>query len=359
MPCDSWKIRKFNPVKIKIMISSGNEEYEYPQDDGEKRLADLTPGRGFRNATFAFSDAQLRQAKTGKNFLVIKLRDRTGAKQARWFSPDDDILDQLQNAKLICVSGSVDGNPGQYYGEIRLDSCAAAPTPDDLSPYVQPLPGNHGMHRARFFELIRSVQNNYCKELLKAVFDLDGKNWQTFEAAPAAKSMHHGYRGGLLEHTGEVAALCDSVASTLPYLDRDLLITAALLHDFGKLEELAQDLNSGEYTQRGHLIGHVVLGTCTVREAMNGIEDFPETLKDEILHLILSHHGRAEFGAARNPMFPEAIVLSMCDMMSARVAQCRELLESQESGDFNDIFGWDTRPVYLGTMKRMMADSAE
>ncbi len=331
---------------------------DYENEDGtesEQRLTDLTPGRRFHNATFAFSDAQLRQAKTGKNFLLIKLRDRTGAKQARWFSPSDDILDSLQDAKLVCVSGSVDGNPGQYYGEIKLDSCVAAPTPDDLSPFIQPLPGDHAMHRARFFELIRSVQNPFCTELLKAIFDLDGENWQKFEAAPAAKTLHHGYRGGLLEHTGEVAALCDSVASTIPHLDRDVLITAALLHDFGKLEELAQDLNSGEYTQRGYLIGHVVLGTCAVREAMNRIDDFPETLKDEILHLILSHHGRLEFGAAKTPMFPEAIVLSACDLMSARIAQCRELLDNHETTDMTtELFGWDTRQVYLGTMKRMM-----
>lgn len=341
------------------MTSSVNDNYDYNQDDTEKRLIDLMPGQRFRSAIFAFSDAQLRQAKNGKNFLIIKLRDRTGAKQARWFSPGDDILGQLQDTKLVCVSGSVDGNPGQYYGEIKLDSCVAAPTPDDLSPYMQPLPGNHAMHRARFFELIRSVQNPYCKELLKAIFDLDGENWQNFEAAPAAKALHHGYRGGLLEHTGEVAALCDSIACTLPHLDRDLLITAALLHDFGKLEELAQDLNSGEYTQRGHLIGHVVLGTCAVREAMNSIEDFPDTLQDEILHLILSHHGRTEFGAAKTPMFPEAIVLSACDLMSARVAQCREILDNRETADMTtELFGWDTKQVYLGTMKRMREDSA-
>ena len=340
------------------MTSSVNDNYDYNQDDTEKRLIDLMPGQRFRNAVFAFSDVQLRQAKNGKNFLIIKLRDRTGAKQARWFSPNDDVLEQLQNTKLVCVSGSVDGNPGQYYGEIKLDSCVAAPSPDDLSPYMQPLPGNHAMHRARFFELIRSVQNPYCKELLKAIFDLDGENWQKFEAAPAAKALHHGYRGGLLEHTGEVAALCDSVACTLPHLDRDLLITAALLHDFGKLEELAQDLNSGEYTQRGHLIGHVVLGTCAVREAMNSIENFPDTLQDEILHLILSHHGRTEFGAAKTPMFPEAVVLSACDLMSARVAQCREILDNRETADMTtELFGWDTKQVYLGTMKRMREDS--
>lgn len=339
-------------------MTSTPEDPHFPIEevpDHEKRLIELTPGRRFHNAVFAFSDAQIRSAKSGKDFLVLKLRDRTGSKLARWFSPGADILQQLQDAQLVCVSGSVDGNPGQYYGEIKLDSCVAAPTPDDLSPYVQPLPGNHAMHRARFFDLIRSVQNQHCKELLKAIFDLNGKNWQLFEAAPAAKALHHGYRGGLLEHTGEVAALCDSVASTLPYLDRDLLVTAALLHDFGKLEELAQDLNSGEYTQRGHLIGHVVLGTCAVREAMNSIEDFPETLQDEILHLILSHHGRPEFGAAKTPMFPEAIVLSACDLMSARIAQCRELLNTRETADITtELFGWDTRQVYMGTMKRMM-----
>jgi 3'-5' exoribonuclease len=337
------------------MTSSANDNYDYSQDDTEKRLIDLIPGRRFRNATFAFSDVQLRQAKNGKSFLIIKLRDRTGTKQARWFSPDDDILEQLQDAKVVCVSGSVDNNPGQYYGEIKLDSCTAAPTPDDLSPYMQPLPGDHAMHRARFFELIRSVQNPYCKNLLKVIFDLNGETWKKFETAPAAKALHHAYRGGLLEHSGEVAALCDSVASTLPHLDRDLLVTAALLHDLGKLEELEQDLNSGDYTATGHLIGHVVLGTCTVREAIKSIDDFPEMLQNEILHLILSHHGRPEFGAAKPPMFPEAIVLSMCDLMSARVAQCRELLDNRDTTEFtNDLFGWDARPVYLGTMKRMM-----
>jgi len=345
------------------MTSSAFNDEEYLTNevpDSEKRLTDLAPGRRFQNAVFAFSDAQLRQAKNGKNFLLIKLRDRTGARQARWFSPAADILDQLHDAKLVCVSGIVDGTPGQYYGEIKLDSCAAAPTPEDLTPFMQPLPGDHGMHRARFFDLIRSVQNPHCKELLKVLFDLQGESWKKFEAAPAAKSLHHGYRGGLLEHSGEVAALCDSVACTIPHLDRDLLITAALLHDFGKLEELAQDLNSGEYTQRGHLIGHVVLGTCIVREAMNSINDFPETLKDEILHLILSHHGRTEFGAAKTPMFPEAVVLSACDLMSARVAQCRELLDNHETTEFTtELFGWDTRQAYLGTMKRMMENDQQ
>lgn len=340
------------------MYSSQNPDSDYPPDevpDQEKRLTELLPGRHFQNAVFAFSDAQVRRAKNDKDFLTIKLRDRTGNKTARWFAPTPDIIGQLQDAQLVCVSGSVDGTPGQYYGGIKLTSCVPAPTPDDLSPYVQPLPHDHAMHRARFFELIRSVQNPYYKSLLKAIFDLNGENWQKFEAAPAAKTLHHGYRGGLLEHTGEVASLCDAISSTLPHLDRDLLITAALLHDIGKLEELAQDLNSGEYTQRGHLVGHVVLGTCTVQGAMNNIVDFPETSKDEILHLILSHHGRPDFGAAKVPLCPEAIILSQCDLMSARVAQCRELLENHETTDFtNDIFGWDAKPVYVGTMKRMM-----
>lgn len=338
-------------------MSSEAEEFDYPLDevpDHEKRLAELVPGLRFKNAVFAFSDAQLRRAKNGKDFLMLKLRDRTGSKQARWFTPSADIMAQLQAAQLVQVGGWVDNAPGQYYGEIKLDSCTAAPTPDDLSPYVQPLPRDHAMHRARFFELIRSVQNPFCKILLKEIFDLNGANWKKFEAAPAAKTLHHGYRGGLLEHTGEVAALCDGVTSTLPHLDRDLLITAALLHDLGKLEELEQDLNSGDYTAPGYLIGHVVLGTCIVREIMNDITDFPETLKHEILHMILSHHGRLEFGAAKMPMFPEAIVLSTCDLMSARIAQCRELLDSRETGEFtSDIFGWDSRQVYMGTMKRM------
>jgi 3'-5' exoribonuclease len=161
----------------------------------------------------------------------------------------------------------------------------------------------------------------------------------------------------LLEHSGEVALLCDRVASTLPHLDRDLLVTAALLHDIGKLEEMENDLNAGEYTPAGHLVGHVVLGTCTVAAAAERVPDFPAHLKHELMHLILSHHGRLEFGAARHPMCAEAIVLSLCDLMSAKTAQCRDKANADGCTDFTDrkdAFGWESERIYLGAMKRML-----
>jgi 3'-5' exoribonuclease len=162
----------------------------------------------------------------------------------------------------------------------------------------------------------------------------------------------------LLEHCGEVAALCDPCASTLPHLNRDLLVTAAMLHDIGKLEEMESGLRSGEYTLAGQLVGHVVLGTYTVTRAADSLEDFPPVLLHELMHLILSHHGRPEHGAARPPLCAEAVVLSLCDLMSARVAQCHEAAGNGGDEPFQKIFGWDEGSVYLAMMRESMREHA-
>ena len=318
-----------------------------------RRLIDFQPGERFDNAVFAISDRQIKRAANGNIFLALKLRDCTGERNARWFSPPADILAQLDGARLVRVQGRVENPHPVFGGEFKLESCEAIETPDDLSPYLPPLPADHAAHRARFLEVVRAVKSTPLKALLKEVFRRDGEIWPAFESAPAAKSLHHSHRGGLLEHSGEVALLCERVAATLPHLDRDLLITGALLHDIGKLEEMESDLACGEYTAAGHLVGHVVLGTCTIANAIAKIEDFPIALKHELMHLILSHHGRPEHGAAKMPMCAEAMVLSLCDLMSAKAAQCREQMDKGDCDDFTKLYGWESNQVYFGAMKRM------
>jgi len=136
--------------------------------------------------------------------------------------------------------------------------------------------------------------------------------------------MHHAFRGGLLNHSVEVATLCSSAAATLTSVNRDLLVTGALLHDLGKIDEIDHGLHKGEYTRSGNLVGHVVSGMYRVRHAMDAIDGFPPTLKDDVCHLILSHHGSHEYGAARLPSTPEAVILACCDVMSARVYQLND-----------------------------------
>lgn len=338
-------------------LSSAPDAFLRSQPAPSRRIIDFLPGERFENAVFAISDRQLKRTKDGNPFLSLKLRDCTGERNARWFSPPEGILAQLDGARLVRVKGQVQDPHPVFGGTFKLDACEAAPTPDDLTPYLSPLPSDHAAHRARFLEVVRAVKTPPLKALLKEVFRFDGEIWPSFESAPAAKSMHHSHRGGLLEHSGEVALLCERVAATLPHLDRDLLITGALLHDIGKLEEMESDLTSGEYTAAGRLVGHVVLGTCTIAAAIEKIEDFPIALKHELMHLILSHHGRPEHGAARQPMCAEAIILSLCDLMSAKAAQCREQMGKGDCDDFTKVFGWDSDHVYFGAMRRMMAET--
>jgi 3'-5' exoribonuclease len=335
---------------------------EYSNDgsasaDGDRRLVDFPPGARFKDAVFAIADKQMRKASNGTFYLATKLRDCTGERNAKLWNAPPDILQTLDAAPLVRVSGHVDPRPA-YRGDFVLQTCEPQPEPADLTPFLTCLPTDHVAHRARFSEIVRSVKEPNLHALLKEIFRHDGAIWPRFETAPAAKSMHHAHRGGLLEHSGEVALLCDRVASTLPHLDRDLLVTAALLHDIGKLEEMESDLHMGEYTSAGHLVGHVVLGTCSVAAAAESIPDFPAHLKHELMHLILSHHGRLEHGAARVPICAEAVVLSLCDLMSAKVAQCREKASADGSGEFagrNESFGWESERIYLGAMKRMLA----
>jgi 3'-5' exoribonuclease len=341
---------------------------EYSADGGTHdeaanalRLIDLRPGEHFHDVPCLLVEKQLRTSQnTGAPFLTMALRDSTAQVQAKWFKNFQEIEPQVQPGRVLRITGRVD-NSERFRGNFVIDAAKLEETPTDLASFLPAPPAEHAAHRARFHDVIRSIHHKQLKALLKEIFDPNGKIWADFQIAPAAKGMHHAYIGGLLEHSGEVALLCDRVASTLPHLDRDLLVTAALLHDIGKLEEMESELGAVEYTAVGHLVGHVVLGTCTVASAAERVADFPPALKHELMHLILSHHGRPEFGAARHPMCAEAVVLSLCDLMSAKIAQCRDRAGADGSGEFadrKDSFGWESERIYLGAMKRMLADES-
>lgn len=323
--------------------------------NSQRRLVDFRPGDRLDGDVFAIYDIQSRTAKNGNPFLAFRLRDSTGERSARWFTPPENMLEELNSTQLVRVRGFVESQE-KFRGDLKIEECRPVEAPEDLSPFLMPLPADHKGHRARFFEMIRAVKAPPLRALLKEIFHLDGELWKQFEVAPAGSRLHHAYRGGLLEHSGEVALLCERIASTLPHLDRDLLLTAALLHDIGKVEEMKGELAAGEYTAVGVLVGHVILGTCMVAAAIEKIEDFPIALKHELMHLILAHHGRLEHGAVKPPMCAEAVVLSQCDLMSAKVAQCREKLDAGAKGEFlsgDDAYGWEGKKLYLGAMQRV------
>lgn len=179
--------------------------------------------------------------------------------------------------------------------------------------------------------MIQRVQNPYLKELAMKVFVEDKEFAKKFKIHSAAKSVHHGYIGGLLEHSVCVAKLCEQYAVLYPQLNRDLLVTTALFHDIGKAEELSA-FPENDYTDEGQLVGHIVMGTIKLSKLMDEIPGFPAKLANEVKHCILSHHGELEFGSPKKPALAEALALSQADNLDAKMETFAEVIEKKQEG---------------------------
>jgi len=193
--------------------------------------------------------------------------------------------------------------------------------------------------KAELLDLIRSVGNPYLQRLLASFFE-DPVFMKRFCRHSAARSVHHGFIGGLLEHTLSVASICDDIARHYPYVNRDLLLTGAILHDIGKLSELSP-FPSNEYTDEGQLLGHIMIGAQIVSERIRKIEGFPRKLAAELTHMILSHHGELEYGSPKKPAIMEALILSFVDNMDAKVETMYEAFRSKAPQNADGWLGYN------------------
>ena len=166
-------------------------------------------------------------------------------------------------------------------------------------------------------DMISTVKNPYLNTVLRKLFVEDQEFIKAFQGHSAAKTVHHGFIGGLMEHTLSVARLCDYMAGAYPLLKRDLLITAALLHDIGKTKELSA-FPQNDYTDEGQLLGHIIIGSQMIHDLAKEIPDFPEVLENELIHCILAHHGELEYGSPKKPALAEAVALNLADNTDAR-----------------------------------------
>ena len=182
--------------------------------------------------------------------------------------------------------------------------------------------------------LIQSIKDPYYKQLLQKLFVENQEFVKTFRYSSAAKAVHHGFIGGLLEHTLSVAKLCDYYAGAYPILKRDLLLTAAICHDIGKTKELAP-FPINDYTDEGNFLGHIVIGTTMVGEVAAAIENFPKEQLTQLQHCILAHHGKYEYGSPKLPSIIEAVALNYADDTDAKMETFKEILENNE-----DKSGW-------------------
>lgn len=268
--------------------------------------------------------------KAGKPYDSLILQDKTGTIDAKIWDPGSPGIGDFDELDYVDVTGTVTSFQGKLQFNIRrIRRCKEG----EYDP-AQYLPiskrDNEEMYK-ELLALIDSVKNEKILALLKAFFKEDEAFIKSFRASSAAKAVHHGFVGGLLEHTLGVAKLCDYLAGAYPILNRDLLLAGAILHDVGKTRELSL-FPENDYTDEGQLVGHIVIGVEMIDEKIRDIKDFPKVLAGELRHLILSHHGEYEFGSPKKPGLIEAAALNFADNTDAKLEIFKELLETPGEG---------------------------
>lgn len=277
--------------------------------------------------------------KNGKAYDSVILQDKTGTVDAKVWDPNSAGIEDFDTLDYIEVYGDVTSFQGALQVNVkRIRKCREGEyDPADYLP-VSPFPIDGMMQE--LLSLINSVQNAYLKKLLQMFFVEDEEFVKRFRQSSAAKTVHHGFVGGLLQHTLSVTKLCDYYCTQYPVLNRDLLLTAAICHDIGKTKELSL-FPENDYTDDGQFLGHIVIGSEMVSEKIRQIQGFPPVLANELKHCILSHHGELEFGSPKKPAIVEAVALTFADNTDAKMETFTELLEnSKESGwvGFNRLF---------------------
>ena len=276
---------------------------------------------------FALADVQVRPTRYGDPFLSLRFADRTGSIAGVIFNCDT-VPTEYKAGDAVVVRGTYNSE----YGNIAVREVASYEGDVNPEDFLRTCPRDADEMFAELTTIIDSLQNSHLKELLGTVFG-NPKIQEKFKSWPAAKDVHQGYLGGLLEHTLAVTRLCDEYAGSYD-VDRDLLVAGAMLHDIGKLEQLAAGLTVG-YTDVGSLFGHLILGYRFVYSAIRTIREFPSELRDKLLHIIVSHHGREEWGAAVKPMTTEAFLVSAADFTDARANRYQDLIRQQRPLESN------------------------
>lgn len=276
--------------------------------------------------------------RNGKEYANVILQDKTGQIDAKIWDPDSPGIGEFEPMDFVTVDGNVTVFNGNKQLNINMIFKAEEGNYDQ-SDYFPVTGCNIDEMKASLNELIDSVQNQYLSELLKSFFK-DETFMKSFAAHSAAKSIHHGFIGGLLQHTLSVAEICNDAARHYEFVNRDLLLAGAILHDIGKLNELSP-FPANDYTDAGQLIGHIVIGYQMVSARIMKIPHFPKKLAAELLHLILSHHGELEYGSPKKPALIEAMILSFADNMDAKVETMYEALNSKAAQNEDGWVGYN------------------
>lgn len=277
--------------------------------------------------------------KNGKPYDNVILQDKTGVIDGKIWEPNSMGINEFDSLDYIDITADVTtfngmlqlnikgvrvADEGEYYSSDYLP----ASTKDIEAMYLELL------------ELVDSVKNPYLNALLNAFFVEDKEFVKEFKKHSAAKTIHHSFIGGLLEHTLSVTNMCHYFAKAYPVLNRDLLLTAAMLHDIGKVYELSP-FPKNDYTDEGQLLGHIIVGYEMIGKKADKIQGFPEKLAREVKHCVLAHHGELEYGSPKKPALPEAFALNLADNADAKLETISELLLNTRPQDGSEWYGFN------------------
>lgn len=282
--------------------------------------------------------------KNGKAYENVILQDKTGTIDAKIWDPNSAGIDDFEALDYVLVGGSVTSfNNALQLSIKRIRKCQEGEyNPTDYLPVSSK---NIEEMYKELLKYVDGINSPYLKSLCKAFFVEDEAFIKAFKQNSAAKSVHHGFVGGLLEHTLSVTKLCDFYTTAYPMLKKDLLITVAMLHDIGKVKEISF-FPENDYTDDGQLLGHIVMGCEMVGLKIRDIPDFPHKLEAEVKHCILAHHGEYEYGSPKKPAIMEAVALNFADNTDAKMETLTELFNgTTDSGwlGFNRLIDSNVR----------------
>jgi 3'-5' exoribonuclease len=279
---------------------------------------------------FVVVTKQIKPKKTGDPYLALTLGDRSGQIEAKMWDNVEEVLDAFEQDDFLKVKGLINKYKQRFQltihklrklGESEIDFADYLPkTAKDIDELWRTLT-----------EYVETFQNQHLKSLVQA-FMADPEIATAYRAAPAAKTLHHAYIGGLLDHVVSLFRTSDLVCKNYPQVNRDLLLTGVFLHDIGKIHELTYN-RSFSYTTKGQLLGHMVIELEMLQAKLALVPGFPDELKTMIEHLIISHHGHYEFGSPKLPMFPEALMLHYLDDLDSKMEAMRAHFEREATLD--------------------------
>ena len=307
----------------------------------------LVEGETIRNI-YLCKGKRSAETRNGKPYDNLILQDKTGTLDGKVWDPNSNGIADYDEMDFIEVFGDVIS----YNNNLQLNIRQIRKAYEDEYVAADYMPTTEKSTDSMFEELIgyvKKIDNDYLRQAVEYYFVNDEAFIKTFVGHSAAKTVHHGFAGGLLEHTLSVVKMCEYMVSAYPILNKDLLYAAAICHDIGKTKELSP-FPTNDYTDDGQLLGHIVIGVEMISDAVRSIPGFPEQLASELKHCIVAHHGELEYGSPKKPALAEALALNFADVTDAKMQTLTELFKDKKNNDwlgYNRLFESNLRKTIV------------